>query len=69
MTKHINIPDYDPKLSPERNAEIKEWALKNKQTMERGMLIPDDDDEFTFMGEDDFDEDAVSNEDEREIYE
>jgi hypothetical protein len=64
------IPNYDPKLSPERNAEIAEWAQKNFEAM--GVSKSDEiveskhpdmyDDDFTFSGEDDFDEDAVTDE-------
>lgn len=61
MSKIINIPDYDPKLSPERNAEIKEWAKKNRETMALGRKISDDGVQFNF-NEQDFDEDAVTNE-------
>ena len=61
MSKIINIPDYDPKLSPERNAEIKEWAMKNRKTMALGRKISDDGVQFNF-NEQDFDEDAVTDE-------
>jgi len=54
-------PDYDPKLSPERNAEIAEWAKKNHETIELGKTIKDDGKRFNF-GEQDFDEDAVTDE-------
>lgn len=67
--KHT-APDYDPKLSPERNAEIAEWAQKNfelmgvsksKQSVE--IKHPDMyDDDFAFSGEDDFDENCVTDE-------
>ena len=61
-----NAPDYDPKLSPERNAEIAEWAKKNYETMQRGRFDSDeektDTDIYHEMIENDFDEDAVTDE-------
>jgi hypothetical protein len=64
-----NTPDYDPKLSPERNAEIREWAAKNRATMALGRKIPDEKMEWreTTPNLYEVDEDAVSDEDEREI--
>ena len=55
-------PDYDPKLSPERNAEIAEWAKKNHETIELGKTIIIKDARFHFQGEEDFDEDCVTDE-------
>jgi hypothetical protein len=54
-------PDYDPKLSPERNAEIAEWAKRNYETMQLGKTITHDTKRFNF-GEMDFDEDCVTDE-------
>ncbi len=61
------LPDYDPKLSPERNAEIKEWANRNFETMDKhklqgDRLIEDDVDAKNFIIECDFDEDCVTDE-------
>ena len=54
-------PDYDPKLSPERNAEIAEWAKKNYDSIELGKTIKGGGPRFNF-GEMDFEEDAVTDE-------
>ena len=61
-------PDYDPKLSPERNAEIAEWAKKNYDSMEKAKFDSQDEDEKTDLDiyhemiDYDFDEDAVCDE-------
>jgi hypothetical protein len=55
-----NTPDYDPNLSPERNAEIKEWAAKNRTAMAVGRKMPDNGVRFNF-NEQDFDDDDATN--------
>lgn len=61
MDNKFTPPEYDPKLSPERNAEIAEWAERNFHTMKIGKSILVDNKRFNF-GEQDFDEDCVTDE-------